>query len=164
MIPLVSFFLLLLGLISETILIPFWGPLRELGGANKLPTYYQLYARDATAAPKVDRQIQIEEMFFLEAVETANQQTVPKLTPKTIRDATKMKPRRAKGPSNAINFVFRGSEFCCEKGRQTRQTPVSACGSRTQFLEQNESTSHSQSCRKVLENDRERVPKGSQKS
>ena len=38
----------------------------------------QLYARGATAAPQGNRQTQIEGMFFWEAAETANQETVSK--------------------------------------------------------------------------------------
>ena len=40
--------------------------------------FLSLHARGAIAAPKGDRQVQIEGMLFLETAETANQQTVPK--------------------------------------------------------------------------------------
>ena len=39
-------------------------------GCQKVAKCNQLYVRGATAAPKEDRQIQIEGMFFLEAAAT----------------------------------------------------------------------------------------------
>ena len=53
-----------------------------------------------------DRQVHIEGEVVLETAETANQETVLKLTPKTIQDATKMKPKRAKGPPHVANNTF----------------------------------------------------------
>ena len=57
------------------------------------PDIFQLCARGATATPKRDRQIQIEGMFWGEAAETANQETAPISTPKTIENESKMKPQ-----------------------------------------------------------------------
>ena len=58
----------------------------------------KLNARGATVAPKGDRQIQIKAIGFLEAAQTANQQTVPNLTPKTIKIGTQMEQKRTKEP------------------------------------------------------------------
>ena len=60
----------------------------------------------AAAAPMGDRQIQIEWMGLLETAETATQETVPKLTRKTIKHVTEIKQNRAKGPQNIVPNQF----------------------------------------------------------
>ena len=65
-----------------------------------------LYARGATAAPMGERQLQIEGMTFSGSGETANQETAPKLAPKTIKNETNMKQTRAKGSPNVAPKEF----------------------------------------------------------
>ena len=65
-----------------------------------------LYVWGATAAPNGDRQIQIQGMLFLEAAETANQQTIQKLTPKTIKNANKLKQQRSKEFQMSSKIAF----------------------------------------------------------
>ena len=60
-------------------------------------------------------------MCLLESAETANQQTVPKLTPKTIEKATNLKQKRAKESPNVVqNQVNQDIIFDAKKGRQNK--------------------------------------------
>ena len=99
----------------------FWGSaFGAFGGGNRSAKCHQLYAgRDCRTHGKSANPDRRDGGFG--AVETVSQQTGPKLTPKAINNATKMKQNNRRDfQMQLTNNVFPGSDFSCKKGLQNK--------------------------------------------